>query len=57
MCAHTKESPYGAEEWLLMVDENDQRYERAVIIKNKHSGRLKAVHNGCFVGLTSYTED
>lgn len=56
MCT-LKASSYGAEKWLLMVDESDQRYERAFIIKNKHSGRLLAVQNGCFVGLTLYIED
>ncbi|XP_028831907.1 uncharacterized protein LOC114788009 isoform X2 [Denticeps clupeoides] len=54
---HTKESPSGSEGWLLMVDERNQSHERAVIIKNKSSGKILAVQNGCLIGLSSYTED
>lgn len=39
---YTKPRPFGAEEWLLMVDLTDQSHERTVIIKNKHSGRFLA---------------
>ncbi|XP_036372463.1 uncharacterized protein LOC118769463 [Megalops cyprinoides] len=53
---YTKANPYGAEEWLLMVDESDQSPERAVVIKNRHSQRFLAVQNGKLAGLTSYTE-
>ncbi|KAL2098201.1 hypothetical protein ACEWY4_007408 [Coilia grayii] len=54
---YTKASPYGAEEWLLMVDETDHSYERAVVIKNKHSQKFLAVRQGRFIGLPSYTEE
>lgn len=54
---HSEVCPSEGEEWLLLVDESDQSYWRAVIIKNKHSGRFLAVRNGCFIGLTSYNED
>ncbi|XP_062373478.1 uncharacterized protein LOC134061734 [Sardina pilchardus] len=54
---YTKANPYGAEEWLLMVDESDHSHERAVVIKNKHSGRFLAVQQGRFIGLPSHTEE
>ncbi|XP_031158156.1 uncharacterized protein LOC116051742 isoform X2 [Sander lucioperca] len=50
-------SPSVSEEWLLLVDQTDQSYQRAVVIKNKHSGRFLAVQNGHFIGLMSYNED
>ncbi|XP_068583370.1 uncharacterized protein [Cebidichthys violaceus] len=54
---HSELSPSAAEEWLMLADETDQSHQRAVIIKNKHSGRFLAVQNGDFIGLTSYNED
>ncbi|CAL8331135.1 unnamed protein product [Lota lota] len=54
---YTTASPAETEEWLLLADQMDQSYRRAVIIKNKHTGRFLAVIDGRFVGLTSYTED
>ncbi|XP_040002552.1 uncharacterized protein LOC120800486 [Xiphias gladius] len=54
---HSEASPSVSEEWLLLVDQTDQSHQRAVIIKNKHSGRFLAVQNGRFTGLTSYDED
>lgn len=50
-------SPSESEEWLLLVDHTDQSHQRAVIIKNKYSGRFLAVQNSSFTGLTSYNED
>lgn len=46
-----------SEEWLMLVDQTDQSHQRAVVIKNKHSGRFLAVQHGRFIGLTSYNED
>ncbi|KAM7394487.1 hypothetical protein PAMP_021290 [Pampus punctatissimus] len=54
---HSEVSPSVSEEWLLFTDQTDQSHQRAVVIKNKHSGRFLAVQNGCFIGLTSYDED
>ncbi|XP_071359866.1 uncharacterized protein [Trachinotus anak] len=54
---HSEASPSVSEEWLLLVDGTDQSHQRAVIIKNKHSGRFLAVQNGHLVGLTSYNQD
>lgn len=54
---HSEASPSVCEEWQLLVDQTDQSHQRAVIIKNKHSGTFLAVQNGHFVGLTSYNED
>ncbi|KAK9540613.1 hypothetical protein VZT92_003054 [Zoarces viviparus] len=54
---HSELSPSATEEWLMLVDETDQSHQRAVTIKNKHSGRFLAVQNGDFIGLTSYNED
>lgn len=54
---YTKATPYGAEEWLLIVDETDHSHKRAVVIKNKHSGKFLAVNQGRFVGLQTYTEE
>eukprot|EP00064_Thunnus_orientalis_P005029 superscaffoldBa00000478_g5042 len=54
---HSEASPSVSEEWLLLVDQTDQSHQRAIIIKNKHSGRFLAVQNGRFTGLTSYNED
>lgn len=45
------------EEWLLLVDQSDQSPRRAVIIKNKNSGRFLAIQDGGFAGLDSYNED
>lgn len=50
-------SPSVCEEWQLLVDQTDQSHQRAVIIKNKHSGRFLAVQKGRFVGAASYNED
>ncbi|XP_049423917.1 uncharacterized protein LOC125883569 [Epinephelus fuscoguttatus] len=46
-----------SEEWLMLVDQTDQSHQRAVVIKNKHSGRFLAVQHGRFIGLTSYNQD
>lgn len=54
---HSEVSPSATEEWLMLVDPTDQSHRRAVIIKNKDSGRFLAVQNGDFVGLPSYNED
>ncbi|TDH16391.1 hypothetical protein EPR50_G00019320 [Perca flavescens] len=54
---HSEASPSVSEEWLLLADQTDQSHQRAVVIKNKHSGRFLAVQNGHFIGLTSYNED
>ncbi len=54
---HSETSPSVSEEWLMLVDQTDQSHQRAVVIKNKHSGRFLAVQNGHFIGLTSYNED
>lgn len=54
---HSEANPSVSEEWLLLVDQMDQSHQRAVIIKNKHSGRFLAVQNQHFVGLTAYNED
>ena len=54
---HSEASPSVSEEWLLLVDQTDQSHQRAIIIKNKDSGRFLAVQNGRFTGLTSYNED
>ncbi|XP_039654392.1 uncharacterized protein LOC120557822 [Perca fluviatilis] len=54
---HSEASPSMSEEWLLLADQTDQSHQRAVVIKNKHSGRFLAVQNGHFIGLTSYNED
>lgn len=45
------------EEWLLLVDQSDQSPRRAVMIKNKNSGRFLAIQDGGFTGLESYSED
>nr|XP_046234574.1 uncharacterized protein LOC124053454 [Scatophagus argus] len=50
-------SPSASEEWLLLVDQTDQSPQRAVIIKNKHSGSFLGVQNGHFIGLATYNED
>ncbi|KAJ4944578.1 hypothetical protein JOQ06_013121 [Pogonophryne albipinna] len=55
--AHSEVSPSEREEWLMLVDQTDQSHQRAVIVKNKHSGMFLAVQNGHFTGLTSYNED
>jgi len=54
---HFEASPTESEEWLLLMDQTNQSHQRAVVIKNKHSGRFLAVQNGSFTGLTSYSED
>lgn len=54
---YTTDSPAETERWLLLADQMDQSCKRAVIIKNKHTGRFLAVQEGRFVGLMSYTED
>ncbi|XP_058496143.1 uncharacterized protein LOC131466724 [Solea solea] len=54
---HSEASPSVSEEWLLLVDQTDQSHKRAVVIKNKRTGRFLAVQNGRFTGLTSYNED
>ncbi|CAJ1052585.1 uncharacterized protein LOC125883569 [Xyrichtys novacula] len=53
----TETSPSVTEEWLMFVDQTDQSHQRAVIIKNRHSGKFLAVQDGCFIGLMSYNED
>uniref|UniRef100_A0AAV2LKT5 Uncharacterized protein n=1 Tax=Knipowitschia caucasica TaxID=637954 RepID=A0AAV2LKT5_KNICA len=45
------------DEWLLLVDQSDQSPRRAVIIKNKNSGRFLAVKGRGLVGLESYTDE
>ncbi|XP_051241151.1 uncharacterized protein LOC127354893 [Dicentrarchus labrax] len=54
---HSEASPSVSEEWLLLVDQTDQSHQRAVIIKNKHSGCFLAVQDGHLIGLMSYNED
>ncbi|XP_074538690.1 uncharacterized protein LOC141800180 [Halichoeres trimaculatus] len=54
---HSEASQSVSGEWLMLVDQTDQSHHRAVIIKNKRSGKYLAVHNGCFIGLSSYNED
>ncbi|XP_044045795.1 uncharacterized protein LOC122873304 [Siniperca chuatsi] len=54
---HSEASPSVSGEWLMLVDQTDQSYQRAIIIKNKHSGKFLAVQNGHLIGLTSYNED
>lgn len=54
---HSEANPSPSEEWQLLVDQTDQSHQRAVIIKNRHSGSFLAVQNDHFVGLTSYNED
>lgn len=49
--------PSVCEEWQLLVDQMDQSHQRAVVIKNKHSGSFLAVRGGRFVGASSYNED
>lgn len=49
--------PSACEEWQLLVDQMDQSHQRAVVIKNKHSGSFLAVRGGRLVGATSYNED
>lgn len=47
-------SPSQCEEWLLLAD---QSLRRAVIIKNKNSGRFLAIQDGGLIGQESYNED
>ncbi|KAG8014659.1 hypothetical protein GBF38_003248 [Nibea albiflora] len=54
---HCEASPSACEEWLLLVDQLDRSHQRAVVIKNKHSGSYLAVQSGRLTGLTSYNED
>lgn len=54
---HSEASPSQSAEWVLLVDQTDRSHQRAVIIKNKHSGIFLAVQNGLLVGVTSYNED
>lgn len=54
---HSEASPSESAEWVLLVDQTDRSHQRAVIIKNKHSGIFLAVQNGLLVGVTSYNED
>ncbi|CAN9510221.1 unnamed protein product [Ophioblennius macclurei] len=54
---HSEARPSEAEEWLLLVDQMDQSHQRAVIIKNKQSGRFLAIQHGNLTGLASYNED
>ncbi|XP_072239795.1 uncharacterized protein [Leuresthes tenuis] len=54
---HFEARPTESEEWLLLMDQTNQSHQRAVVIKNKRSGRFLAVQNGSFTGLTSYNED
>lgn len=54
---HSHTSPSVCEEWQLLVDQTDQSHQRAVIIKNKHSGKFLAVRHGRLIGLTSYNQD
>lgn len=49
--------PSSCEEWQLLVDQADQSHQRAVVIKNKQSGRFLAVQGGRLVGAASYSED
>lgn len=49
--------PSVCEEWHLLVDQTDQSRQRAVVIKNKHSGSFLAVRGGRLVGAASYNED
>lgn len=54
---HSEASPSQSAEWVLLVDQTDRSHQRAVIIKNKHSGSFLAVQNGLLVGVTLYNED
>lgn len=54
---HSGARPSEAEEWLLLVDQTDQSHQRAVVMKNKRSGRFLAVRDGSFTGLASYNVD
>lgn len=49
--------PSECEEWLLLADQSDQSSRRAVIIKNKNSGRFLAIQGGVLIGQESYNED
>lgn len=54
---HCQTSASESEEWQLLVDQTDQSHQRAVIIKNKSSGKFLAVRHGHLIGLTSYNQD
>ncbi|XP_029950923.1 uncharacterized protein LOC115390988 isoform X2 [Salarias fasciatus] len=54
---HSEPRPSEAGEWLLLVDQTDQSHRRAVVIKNKQSGRFLAVRDGSFTGLASHNQD
>lgn len=54
---HSEASQSESAEWVLLVDQTDRSHQRAVIIKNKHTGSFLAVQNGLLVGVTSYNED
>lgn len=54
---HTEDSPSESEEWQMLVDPTDLSHQRAVILKNIHSGIFLAVQDGCLTGLTTYNED
>lgn len=54
---YSASGPSACEEWQLLVDQTDQSPQRAVVIKNKHSGRFLAVRGGRLVGVTSHNED
>ena len=54
---YTKSQHYGAEEWILKVDETDDSGKRAVVIFASYGKKYLAIRNGKLTGLASITPD
>ena len=54
---YTKAQHYGAEEWILMADENDNTGRRAVVIFANYGKKYLAIRNGKLTGVSNVGED